>query len=102
VISAGYPSTGTEASGRFKTSSGPALFLPETLEAVSVKPAPGSEETPQFDSLAEVERRHIVRMLQATGWRISGERGTAAVLGLNPSTLRYGIKKLHKRRPWKG
>jgi PAS domain S-box-containing protein len=84
------------------TSSGPALFLPETLEAVSIQPATGPEETPQFDSLAAVERHHIARVLQATGWRISGERGAAAVLGLNPSTLRYRIKKLQIHRPWKG
>jgi transcriptional regulator with GAF, ATPase, and Fis domain len=49
-----------------------------------------------------VERHHIARVLQATGWRISGERGAAAVLGLNPSTLRYRIKKLQIHRPWKG
>jgi PAS domain S-box-containing protein len=83
------------------TSSGPALRLPETLETVSIQPAPGPE-TPQFESLAAVERHHIARVLQATGWRISGERGAAAVLGLNPSTLRYRIKKLQIRRPWKG
>ncbi len=83
------------------TSGGPALRLPETLEAASTQPAP-SLETPRFDSLAAVERRHIARVLQATGWRISGARGAAAVLGLNPPTLRYRIKKLQIRRPWKG
>jgi formate hydrogenlyase transcriptional activator len=84
------------------TSSGSALQLGESLEAVSNQPAPGPEETPQFVSLAAVERHHIARVLQATGWRISGERGAAAVLGLNPSTLRYRIKKLQIRRPWNG
>jgi formate hydrogenlyase transcriptional activator len=52
--------------------------------------------------LAAVERRRLSRVLHATGWRISGERGAAAALGLNPSTLRYRIKKLQIRRPWKG
>jgi transcriptional regulator with GAF, ATPase, and Fis domain len=84
------------------TSTGPALLLPETLEAVATQTAPGPEDTPQFDSLAAVERHHIARVLQATGWRISGERGPAAVLGLNPSTLRYRMKKLQIRGPWKG
>ena len=83
------------------TNNGPALFLPETLEAVSNQPAP-QREAPRFDPLADVERRHIAQVLQATGWRISGERGAAVALGLNPSTLRYRIKKLQLRRPWKG
>ncbi|MFY9944406.1 MAG: sigma 54-interacting transcriptional regulator [Desulfobacterales bacterium] len=52
------------------TSSSPALFLPETLEAVSIQPAP-QREAPQFDSLAAVERHHLSQVLQATGWRIS-------------------------------
>jgi formate hydrogenlyase transcriptional activator len=52
--------------------------------------------------LAAVERRRLSRVLHATGWRISGERGAAAILDLNPSTLRYRIKKLQIRRPWKG
>lgn len=44
--------------------------------------------------LEEVERGHIVRVLDDTGWRIEGKQGAAAVLGLNPSTLRSRIKKL--------
>ena len=80
----------------------PPLFLFETLAAIATQPAPGPEETPQIDSLAAVERRHISRVLQATGWRISGEKEASAVLGLNPSTLRYRIIKLQIRRPWKG
>jgi formate hydrogenlyase transcriptional activator len=83
------------------TSTGPALFLPETLEGVAAQTAPRGEP-PQFVSLAAVERRHISQVLHATGWRISGEGGAAAILDLNPSTLRYRIKKLQIRRPWKG
>ena len=44
--------------------------------------------------LEEVERGHIERVLQETGWRIEGKRGAAVLLGLNPSTLRSRIKKL--------
>ena len=45
-------------------------------------------------SLDEVERRHIVETLRATGWRMEGSGGAAERLGVNPSTLRSRMKKL--------
>jgi transcriptional regulator with GAF, ATPase, and Fis domain len=44
--------------------------------------------------LEAVERDHIVAVLRQTNWVITGPRGAATVLGLNPSTLRSRIKKL--------
>jgi transcriptional regulator with GAF, ATPase, and Fis domain len=44
--------------------------------------------------LADVERAHITRILQARGWRIEGLRGAATALGLKPSTLRSRMRKL--------
>jgi formate hydrogenlyase transcriptional activator len=44
--------------------------------------------------LDEVERAHIYRVLETTGWRIEGPAGAAALLGINPSTLRSRMKKL--------
>src|SRR5262249_22420291 len=44
--------------------------------------------------LEDVERDHIVTVLRHTNWVITGPRGAATVLGLNPSTLRSRIKKL--------
>jgi transcriptional regulator with GAF, ATPase, and Fis domain len=41
-----------------------------------------------------VERDYIVTVLRHTNWVITGPRGAATVLGLNPSTLRSRIKKL--------
>jgi len=41
-----------------------------------------------------VERERILDALHATKWRIEGERGAAARLGLHPSTLRSRIKRL--------
>jgi PAS domain S-box-containing protein len=59
-----------------------------TLDTVADEPpAAGS-------SLEEIERRHIVETLRATGWRVEGPDGTARRLGLNPSTLRSRMKKL--------
>jgi formate hydrogenlyase transcriptional activator len=48
---------------------------------------------------AEAERRAILHALEATGWRISGPRGAAEMLGLKPTTLHAKMKKLGIRRP---
>jgi len=45
-------------------------------------------------SLDENERAHIRRALAACGGRINGTKGAAAVLGINPNTLRSRMKKL--------
>src|SRR5678815_2389912 len=45
-------------------------------------------------TLNEVEREHITRILEQTGWRLEGPTGAARVLGLNPSTLRTRMLKL--------
>jgi len=55
-------------------------------------------EHPPAARLEDVERAHIRSMLAQTGWRIEGERGAAALLGLNPSTLRGRIRKLGIRK----
>ena len=50
-------------------------------------------------SLAEFERRHILKVLKATNWQVKGDHGAAAVLGLPPSTLFSKIKRLGLKRP---
>jgi len=49
--------------------------------------------------LEEVERNHILHTLQTTNWQISGIKGAAAILKMNPSTLRSRIKKLRLKKP---
>jgi PAS domain S-box-containing protein len=49
-------------------------------------------------TLEEMERRHIVDVLNRTTWKIDGPKGAAGLLKLNPSTLRSRIKKLGIRR----
>jgi formate hydrogenlyase transcriptional activator len=44
--------------------------------------------------LEEVEKDHIVAVLNKTGWKVSGEKGAAKILGLNPTTLEAKMKKL--------
>jgi formate hydrogenlyase transcriptional activator len=49
-------------------------------------------------SLLDVECQHIAATLDACNWVIDGPRGAAAVLDMNPSTLRSRLKKLGIRR----
>jgi formate hydrogenlyase transcriptional activator len=50
-------------------------------------------------TLEEVERQHILRVLQETHWTIEGRGGAAVRLGLHPSTLRYRMRQLGITRP---
>jgi transcriptional regulator with GAF, ATPase, and Fis domain len=45
-------------------------------------------------TLEEVDRAHILRVLDGTAWRIEGDGGAARKLGLHPSTLRGRMRKL--------
>jgi transcriptional regulator with GAF, ATPase, and Fis domain len=57
--------------------------------------APAGESPKQaLRSLEAVERQHIVAVLEETGWRVSGERGAAKILGLKRTTLEARMKKL--------
>jgi len=49
-------------------------------------------------TMEEIEREHICKALDSAGWRVSGERGAAKILGLKPTTLEARIKKLGIRR----
>lgn len=44
--------------------------------------------------LDDVEKDHIIAVLKQTGWRVSGEKGAAKILGLNATTLEARMKKL--------
>jgi transcriptional regulator with GAF, ATPase, and Fis domain len=58
----------------------------------------GDQEAQECKALVDVERDHIIQALEKTGWRIEGEKGAAAILGLNPSTLRGRMRKGSIRR----
>jgi transcriptional regulator with GAF, ATPase, and Fis domain len=73
------------------------LELPKGFEMPLSQMAPTNPAN-GFDSLKTVERQHIVKVLEATGWRISGPKGAATILGFNPSTLRFRMKKLGIRK----
>jgi formate hydrogenlyase transcriptional activator len=50
-------------------------------------------------SLEAAERNHIESVLASTGWVIEGAKGAAAILQMNPSTLRSRMRRLGIQRP---
>jgi len=75
------------------SSEGPVLTLADRLAA---RQSPASQVPPK--SLESLEREHILSVLEQTRWRIEGKHGAAAILGLNPSTLRGRMRKLGIQR----
>jgi formate hydrogenlyase transcriptional activator len=62
-------------------------------------PLPTSTETLSASTLQDVERSHILAVLEKTGWRVGGNGGAAEALGLNRTTLQWKMKKLGLKRP---
>lgn len=50
-------------------------------------------------TMEEVERAHILHVLQALNWVIEGKQGAATRLDLHPNTLRSRMKKLGINKP---
>ena len=60
---------------------------------------PGAMPEPEStDSLEDIQRQHILRVLERTGWVISGPNGAGAILNVHPNTLRSFMKRLGIRR----
>jgi formate hydrogenlyase transcriptional activator len=59
----------------------------------STVPREGGTQT-----LEEIEREHILAVLEGTGWQVSGEGGAARLLGMKPTTLESRMKKLRITR----
>jgi chemotaxis protein methyltransferase CheR len=60
---------------------------------------PHKDLTAARKTLNEVERDYIVRVLEQTNWKVSGQNGAAEILGLDRSTLRARMRKLGIRQP---
>jgi formate hydrogenlyase transcriptional activator len=81
-------------------SDGPLLELDPLSEGCEA--APSSERAPGAPApsrLDDVQREHILRALESTGFRISGPCGAAVRLGMHPNTLRHRMHKLGIRTP---
>jgi transcriptional regulator with GAF, ATPase, and Fis domain len=50
------------------------------------------------DSLEDIQRQHILRVLRRTGWVISGPNGAGAILNVHPNTLRSLMDRLGIRQ----
>ncbi|MBX3331536.1 MAG: sigma 54-interacting transcriptional regulator [Nitrospira sp.] len=77
--------------------------LPEVLQADvpnDDRVASKSDRILSAKELEELERANILRALDAAHWKVSGEKGAAALLGLNASTLssRMKVLKIQKAR----
>jgi formate hydrogenlyase transcriptional activator len=68
-----------------------------TFELEPFQPQKGGNAS--MNGLAEVERDHILRALEASNWVIGGQSGAAARLGMKRTSLAYRMKKLRIRRP---
>ena len=64
------------------------------VKVVSFQPHDGAGET-----IEEVERAHMEKVLVACDWKIRGEGGAAERLGLKRTTLQSRMKKLGIQRP---
>jgi transcriptional regulator with GAF, ATPase, and Fis domain len=59
----------------------------------------GAKSANGSDRADDVERAHLLRILERCQWRLAGPGNAADILGLPPSTLRSRIKKLGVERP---
>jgi formate hydrogenlyase transcriptional activator len=73
---------------------------PHVLKDALGAEAPAAE-APAGDTLADVERAHILTVLRKCGWRLAGKGNAAERLGLKRGTLQFRMKKLGIRRPEK-
>ncbi len=79
-------------------SSGPVLDGSGLFAEQAPAAAPAVAPEAPSGTLEDIERAHILRVLESTRWVIEGERGAARVLGLNASTLRGRLRKLGIRK----
>ena len=70
-------------------SPGNRLQLGDWLQATGKPPGAAGKLT-----MEEVEKNHIIEVLELTDWRVSGQKGAAGILGLKPTTLEARMKKL--------
>jgi formate hydrogenlyase transcriptional activator len=68
----------------------------KTLDVVA--PACALEEQSVSYALQDMERRHILEVLERTDWRISGKNGAAEILGIKRTTLQSKMKVLGIKR----
>jgi PAS domain S-box-containing protein len=76
--------------------------LPDASPAAAPSPGTGSFSPAAIRTareLEEFERANILQALETTDWKVSGEKGAAKLLGMNPSTLSSRMKALKIQKP---
>ena len=78
----------------------PGLLAPDSEQGAE----PGIATSARTESLRaarlqDVERAHILAVLESCGWKVKGHSNAAEQLGLKESTLRARMKKLGIKRP---
>ncbi len=58
-----------------------------------------SQDNADLMRLENIERNHIIKILEKTNWKVHGDKGAASILDINPSTLRARMRKLGIERP---
>jgi transcriptional regulator with GAF, ATPase, and Fis domain len=79
-----------------------AVILSRTnrLELDDALPAPlAGPRTTVTRTLEDIERGHILSVLESVGWRVSGDHGAGKILGLKRTTLEARMSKLGITRP---
>lgn len=73
------------------------LSLPQVLERMMISKEenlPVKSQVLTHEEMKKLERENIVRALRATGYKVYGAHGAAALLGLKPTTMISRIKAL--------
>jgi transcriptional regulator with GAF, ATPase, and Fis domain len=78
---------------------GPDLLPVAEFDNSAVRESENRLELDSSASLEDVERQHILQVLEKTGWLISVPNGAGAILKLHPNTLRSRMKRMGIRRP---
>jgi PAS domain S-box-containing protein len=80
--------------------------LPEVEEATAAPALPTEQPAPDaapyvytIQEWESMERQNLLRALEVTKGKVSGEKGAARLLGINPSTLNSRLKALGIKRP---
>ena len=56
------------------------------------------EADTNLKTFSDMEKDHIIKVLEHTNWRVSGEQGAATILEIHPNTLRSRMSKLGIKR----
>jgi transcriptional regulator with GAF, ATPase, and Fis domain len=77
-----------------------AMILNNSPTLVVALPEGPARITSQAKSLEEIERLHIISVMESTEWRVRGKNGAAEILKIKPTTLDAKMKKLGIHRKY--